>query len=305
MHAFGCGRLGALLARGGGVPGVRQLVVAGHGSYVRQVRDLPLGGRPVLIHLAMRRFLCKNAACTKVTFAGQADGLTARYQRWSVPLAGLLSQIALELAGRAGMRLARALGIAMHRGTLLRLVIDLSDSGVSAAPEVVGIGDFALRRGHVYATVLVDTATGRAIDILPGREAGPLAQGHPGARVICRDRAGSYAEGARDSAPAAVQVADRWHLWHNLAEHTAKAVARHRACLKQIATSTEQAQPPPEPIATAAAVPAPESPLAARMRGQHAAVQALAARGLGLRAIARERRGPQDRAPLRPRRHRR
>ena len=61
-----------------------------HSSYVRQVRDLPLGGRPVLIHLAMRRFLCQNVACAKVTFAGQADGLTARYQRWSVPLAGWL-----------------------------------------------------------------------------------------------------------------------------------------------------------------------------------------------------------------------
>jgi hypothetical protein len=58
-----------------------------HGSYVRQVRDLPLGGRPVLIHLAMRRFLCQNPACAKVTFAGQAGGLIARYQRWSVPLA--------------------------------------------------------------------------------------------------------------------------------------------------------------------------------------------------------------------------
>jgi hypothetical protein len=110
-----------------------------HSSYVRRLRDLPLGGRPVLIHLAMRRFLCKNAACTKVTFAGQVDGLTVRYQRWSVPLAGLLSQIALELAGRAGMRLAAALGIAVHRGTLLRLVIDLPDPGVSAAPEVVGV----------------------------------------------------------------------------------------------------------------------------------------------------------------------
>jgi transposase len=78
------------------------------------VRDLPLGGRPVLIRLAMRRFVCMNVACKKVTFAGQADGLTARYQRWSVPLAGLLSQIALELAGRAGTRLAGALGIAVH-----------------------------------------------------------------------------------------------------------------------------------------------------------------------------------------------
>jgi transposase len=261
-----------------------------HGSYVRQVRDLPLGGRPVLIHLAVRRFVCTNAACKKVTFVRQADGLTAHYQRWSVPLAALLSQVALELAGRAGTRLARALGIAVHRGTLLRLVIDLPDPEVRAAPEVVGVDDFALRRGHVYATVLVDTATGRAIDILPGREAGPLAgwlKAHPGARVICRDRAGSYAEGARDGAPAAVQVADRWHLWHNLAEHTAKAVARHRACLKQIAAAATGPPPPPEPDPATIAVPA-EPWLAARMRDQHAAVQALAARGLGLRAIARE-----------------
>jgi transposase len=261
-----------------------------HGSYVRQVRDLPLGGRPVLIHLAMRRFVCVNVACTKVTFAGQADGLTARYQRWSVPLAGLLSQIALELAGRAGTRLTRALGIAVHRGTLLRLVIDLPEPAITSAPQVLGVDDFALRRGHVYATVLVDAATGRAIDILPGREAGPLAdwlKARPGARVICRDRAGAYAEGARDGAPGAVQVADRWHLWHNLAEHTAKAVARHRACLKQIAAAADQPQPPPEPVAPAAA-PAAESRLEARMRDQHAAVQALAARGLGLRAIARE-----------------
>ena len=103
-------------------------------------------------------------------------------------LAGLLSQVALELAERAGMRLATALGIAVHRGTLLPLVLGLPDPVASAAPDMVGVDDFALRHGHVYATVLAGAAIGRAIDVPPGR---------------CPRR------GRPRRSPAAVQVADR------------------------------------------------------------------------------------------------
>ena len=111
----------------------------------------------------------------------------------------------------------------------------MPEPAIGAAPQVLGVDDFALRRGQVYGTVLVDIAAGKAIDLLPDGEDGTLEtwlKAHPGAQVICRDRAGNYAEGARQAHRTQSRFADRWHLWHNLAEHAEKTVVAHRACLK-------------------------------------------------------------------------
>ncbi len=265
-----------------------------HSSYERRLADAAIGGQRPVIRLAVRRFFCGNPDCPNKTFAEQVDGLTSRRARRTPLLAQVLTAIALALAGRAGARLAALLGSGASRSSLLRLIMALPGPEPGTV-QVLGVDDFAFRRGRDYGTVLVNVETGQPVDLLRDREAETLEEwlkAHPGTEVICRDRAGAYADGARQGAPAAIQVADRWHLLHNLAEHAEKEVARHRSCLDQ---------PEPEPSADAGPVPdlqqaaaaaaaqrADDSVLATRTRQRYDQVQALRAQGKGIKPIMRE-----------------
>jgi len=225
-----------------------------------------------VIVLEVRRFFCPAPGCGRKTFAEQVDGLTTRYARKTPLLAGVLGRIAVALAGRAGSRLAAGLGVPASRRVLLRLVMATPDPAATC-PRVLGVDDFAIRRGQHYGTLLIDVETGAPLDLLEGRDAQPLADwlaDHPGVEVICRDRASAFA--------------DRFHLWQNLAKAVEKCVAAHRSCLAEpvIPVGEDDAGPPAE-----AGPPDPTGRFAERARRKHELVHALRAEGRGLREIAR------------------
>ncbi|MCL2585112.1 MAG: ISL3 family transposase [Streptosporangiales bacterium] len=267
-----------------------------HSRYRRRLADAPVGGQPVTLWLQVRRLFCGNGDCAAVTFAEQFEGLTSPRSRRTPKLKAMLTAVGLALAGRAGTRLAARLDLPASRTGMLRLVMALPDPG-PGSPAVVGIDDFAFRRGRDYGTIIIDMETGKPVDLLPDREAGTVAdwlKNHPGIEIICRDRAGAYADGARKGAPDAIQVADRWHIYHNLCEHVDKAAARHRSCLDE-AVREEPAEPAaPEPPddrdlqAEAAARRVEESALAARTRQRYDLVQSLKAQGKGIKPVMRE-----------------
>ena len=128
----------------------------------------------------------------------------------------------------------------VSRDTLLRVLRRRAPVGAGPV-QVIGIDNFAWKRGQRYGTVVCDLERHCIIDLLPDREPVMVAAwlaDYPEITVVSRDRGAGYGQAASKGAPKAVQVADRWHLMENASAAFLEAVRRSMKAIRQVLGST-------------------------------------------------------------------
>ena len=224
-------------------PQCQQLSIPVHSRYIRSPRDLPVSELAVRLVLHVRRFFCDNPLCSQPTFAERLPDLVPVRAHRTVRLTHTLQALAFALGGEAGTHLGERLRMPYSPATFLRI---MRRTALTAhpTPRVLGVDDFALHKGRVYGTILVDLEQHHPVDLLSERTADSFAswlRNHPGVEVISRDRSTEYTRGASEGAPHALQVADRWHLLHNLREALERVLNRLHTELRALPEAPNQA----------------------------------------------------------------
>ena len=216
-------------------PLCQHVSVKRHSHYNRRLADLPWQGVAVKTSLSIGRFFCTNDLCARKIFAERLPKVAADFARRTLRLNETLTDLAFALGGEAGRRLAEKLGLLISADTLLRRIRQFA-LRPDQTPRVLGIDDFAFRKRHNYGTILIDLETREPIDLLPDRESKTVSEwlkAHPGVEIVARDRSPLYAEGVALGAPAAEQVADRWHLLKNVVDVLKEFLNQHHSEFSQ------------------------------------------------------------------------
>ena len=207
--------------------------------YTRTLRDLPASGRPIRLIMHVRRFFCKKCTCAQKIFTERLSALCRPHAQRTKRLQEALRQLGVRVGAQVGADAASELGISGSRDTILRLVRQ-SELPPPGEPKVIGLDDWAWKRGHRYGTLICDLERGLPIDLLADREVKTVSawlQNHPSIDVVSRDGSKEYAAAIKKGAPRATQVMDRWHIVKHLAQCVEPLLASCRAAILQATTS--------------------------------------------------------------------
>jgi transposase len=278
-------------------PDCRQPTERIHGRYLRTLADLPWATAPMELRLIVRRFRCGACSCPRQTFTERLPRVAPLYARTTTRLTTTQAHTGLALGGAAGARHWSRQGLPVSRNTLLRRVRNLS-LPAGPAPQIIGIDDWAWRKGNRYGTIVVDLQRGCPIDVLEDRAAETVAawlQDHPAVKIVARDRAEAYAAGIRQGAPDAIQVADRFHLLKNLASALQEVFSAHHREIDQLnhvahdelpAQDDDSVTVPTEPPVTMTKAQQQITQNRAKRVAEYEQAQALRQQGWTIKAIA-------------------
>jgi transposase len=259
-------------------PDCHHLAVRIHRRYPRPLADLPGAVAPIQLRLTVRRFFCTTCTCSRQTFSERLPTVAPWYARTTTRLATRQAETGLALGGAAGARHLARQGLPISRNTVLRRVRRLPTPAYPP-PEVIGLDDWAWHKGHRYGTIVVDLERGCPLDVLEDRLADTVAdwlKGHPDVKIVARDRAEAYASGIRQGAPEATQVADRFHLFQNLAATLEAVFSAHHQDLTALHEATHPKPIPLDAEAVAVLVAPPGASPKARQQSAQSRARRLA-----------------------------
>jgi len=186
--------------------------------------------------MQVRRFFCPLALCPKRTFAERFGSSIPPFARRTTRLTDALRALTFTAGGQGSARLAQLLAMPLSPRTALRL-LHAHPLPLLPMPHVVGLDDWAWKKGRSYGTICVDLEHHQPIDLLPDREPATIAawlQEHPSIEIVARDRGGEFIDGVRQGAPQAIQVADRFHLLKNLGDALEYLFHQHTTLMKEV-----------------------------------------------------------------------
>jgi transposase len=228
-----------------------------HSRYQRTIWDLSVQNVQVLLQLHVRKFYCDRSDCPRRIFTERLPQITSPHGRFTFGLRQFLGQLGREQGGASAARSATLQGLQVTARAILRFLSSLPLPPI-APPRIIGLDDWAWRRGQRYGALIVDLERNKPIALLPDRSRQTVIQWlkrYPTITIVARDRSKEFAAAITAALPHAQHVADRWHVVKNLTEHLDTVVSRR---WKHLTKGAGEAEVPTEPL--------PVSPPARRPR---------------------------------------